>query len=95
MEEKLDEILPEVTRHAFSIQNCWDIRKNADDDMQTDYDFIIVQLLEIAKCLDYADEVGRRKMFVLLRKYLMLAYCIMVWKLNIFYRGNADGSAPT
>ncbi|KAI7876242.1 hypothetical protein K492DRAFT_167295 [Lichtheimia hyalospora FSU 10163] len=71
LEEKLDEILPEVTRHAFSIQSCWDIRKTADEDMQTDYDFIIMQLLNIAKCLDYADEVGRRKMFALLREMLM------------------------
>jgi condensin complex subunit 3 len=68
MEEELDDVLPEVTRHAFYIQhynNLWQQASKAND---SDYEFIVAQLLGIGKRLDYADEVGRRKMYSVLRK---------------------------
>ncbi|KAI9489252.1 nuclear condensing complex subunit [Zychaea mexicana] len=70
-DEKLDEVLPTVTRLAFIIQHYNDIWQQAPKETEADYEFIMSQLLDIAKYLDYADEVGRRKMFVLLRDILM------------------------
>lgn len=58
-----------MTRHAFFIQHYNELWQQAPKETEGDYEFIVAQLLDIAKCLDYADEVGRRKMFVLLRKY--------------------------
>jgi condensin complex subunit 3 len=40
--------------------------RNEEDEVDT-YEFITIQLITIAKYLDYADEMGRRKMFSLLR----------------------------
>ncbi|KAI7850196.1 nuclear condensing complex subunit [Circinella umbellata] len=70
-DEKLDEVLPTATRLAFIIQNYNNIWQQAPKETEADYEFIMSQLLDIAKYLDYADEVGRRKMFVLLRDILM------------------------
>ncbi|KAI9278371.1 nuclear condensing complex subunit [Phascolomyces articulosus] len=70
-DEKLDEVLPTVTRMAFIIQHYNDIWQQAPKETEADYEFIMGQLLDLAKYLDYADEVGRRKMFVLLRDVLM------------------------
>ncbi|KAI9319753.1 nuclear condensing complex subunit, partial [Dichotomocladium elegans] len=70
LEDMLDDILPEVTRHAFLIQTYKDLWRDAPKETEVDYEFIVGQLLDIAKCLDYGDEVGRRKMFVLLREML-------------------------
>jgi condensin complex subunit 3 len=47
--------------------------KNEEDEADM-YEFITVQLITIAKYLDYADEMGRRKMFSLLRKYTLCQY---------------------
>ncbi|CAG8494900.1 11036_t:CDS:10 [Ambispora leptoticha] len=69
---RFDDIMPEVTRLAFYIQkynNC--INDSLEED-QVNYEFIVGQLLIIAGILDYSDEVGRRKMFTLLREMLML-----------------------
>ncbi|KAF7725065.1 hypothetical protein EC973_000472 [Apophysomyces ossiformis] len=71
-DDKLDAILPEVTRHAFIIQKYNALWQQTTNETEGDYEFIVMQLLDIAKCLDYADEVGRRKMFVLLREILMV-----------------------
>lgn len=57
-----------MTRHAFYIETYNDLWQQAPKETEGDYEFVVGQLLDIAKCLDYADEVGRRKMFVLLRK---------------------------
>ena len=69
-DEKLDGVLPTATRLAFIIQNYNNIWQQAPKETEADYEFIMSQLLDIAKYLDYADEVGRRKMFVLLRMLL-------------------------
>ncbi|KAI8334445.1 nuclear condensing complex subunit [Chlamydoabsidia padenii] len=72
LEEKLDEILPEVTRHAFYIQHYNSLWEQASKDTEGEYEFIVAQLLGIAKRLDYADEVGRRKMYSVLRDIILV-----------------------
>jgi condensin complex subunit 3 len=45
--------------------NLW---QQASRETEGEYEYIVGQLLEMAKILDYADEIGRRKMFMLLRE---------------------------
>ncbi|KAL0094771.1 nuclear condensing complex subunit [Phycomyces blakesleeanus] len=71
-DEKLDAVLPEVTRLSFITQDYAQLWREAEKGTKGDYEFIVTQLLDIAKCLDYADEVGRRKMFDLLRELIMV-----------------------
>jgi len=70
---QLEEKLPEVTRLAFYIQKytnaCFE---NTDEDEKQELEFVIEQLLQIALIMDFGDEVGRRKMFSLLRSILVL-----------------------
>lgn len=69
----MDAILPEVTRHVFNLENYYNLsvaNTNTDTATSMNYEFIITQLLDISLCLDYADEVGRRKMFEFLRHIL-------------------------
>ncbi|KAI4163677.1 MAG: hypothetical protein LQ342_002711 [Letrouitia transgressa] len=83
-ESLLEEKMPEVTKLAFILQRYTNdlierIRyTNTSSDPGGDEDiveqeFIVEQLLHIAKTLDYTDEVGRRKMFALLREILSIA----------------------
>lgn len=83
-EALVEEKLPEVTKLAFFLQrNMNDLvdrirRINAavegeEDDDTVESEFIVEQLLHIAQSLDYTDEVGRRKMFALLRETLAIA----------------------
>ncbi|KAJ1337279.1 condensin complex subunit 3 [Microdochium nivale] len=86
-ESLLEEKLPEVTKLAFFLERYLNalidaIRKvNNQDNMDEDeeeedtveQEFIVEQLLHIALTLDYSDEVGRRKMFALLRQSLSIA----------------------
>ncbi|KAG0216386.1 hypothetical protein BGX28_002856 [Mortierella sp. GBA30] len=69
---QFEKAVPEVTRHAFYIQKYSNNMQEADEDDRPEAEFIVTQLLMIAKLLDYADENGRRKMFNLLREMLML-----------------------
>ncbi|KAG0004974.1 hypothetical protein BGZ80_010262 [Entomortierella chlamydospora] len=69
---QFEKAVPEVTRHAFYIQKYSNIMQEADEDSRPEAEFIVTQLLMIARLLDYADENGRRKMFNLLREMLML-----------------------
>ncbi|KAI4263058.1 MAG: hypothetical protein L6R42_001778 [Xanthoria sp. 1 TBL-2021] len=79
-----EEKVPEVTKLAFFVQryvndlvSC--IRYNnalGEGDPEEDTvekEFIVEQLLHIAEALDYSDEIGRRKMFALLRETLAIA----------------------
>lgn len=79
-----EEKMPEVTKLAFFLQrytndlvNC--IRYNnvlsegEQEEDTVEKEFIVEQLLHIAKALDYTDEIGRRKMFALLRETLGIA----------------------
>ncbi|KAL9031939.1 MAG: hypothetical protein Q9196_000073 [Gyalolechia fulgens] len=83
-ESMAEEKMPEVTKLAFFLQryandlvNC--IRYNnvlsegEQEEDTVEKEFVVEQLLHIAKALDYTDEIGRRKMFALLRETLAIA----------------------
>ncbi|CAO3650504.1 unnamed protein product [Cunninghamella blakesleeana] len=72
MDDALDDILPEVTRHAFYIQKYNNLWQQATRETEGEYEFIMAQLLGIAKNLDYADEVGRRKMYSVIREIILI-----------------------
>ncbi|KAH7308202.1 putative nuclear condensin complex subunit 3 [Stachybotrys elegans] len=83
-EALVEEKLPEVTKLAFYLQRYLDVLKEAikrvaqqtgddeDEEDTVEQEFIVEQLLHIALTLDYSDEVGRRKMFTLLRTALSI-----------------------
>ncbi|KAI4097436.1 MAG: hypothetical protein LQ339_006754 [Xanthoria mediterranea] len=79
-----EEKMPEVTKLAFFLQryvndlvSC--IRHNnalgegEPEEDTVENEFIVEQLLHITEALDYSDEIGRRKMFALLRETLTIA----------------------
>ncbi|KAL5604696.1 hypothetical protein BROUX41_001953 [Berkeleyomyces rouxiae] len=77
----IEEKMPEVTRLAFFLERYVNalleaikrVSENTNEDEEEDtmeQEFIVEQLLRIALTLDYSDEVGRRKMFALLRQIL-------------------------
>jgi condensin complex subunit 3 len=80
----VEERLPEVTKLAFYLERYLhalvEALKRADqqeeedeeEDDTVEQEFIVEQLLHIAMTLDYSDEVGRRKMFTLLRQSLSI-----------------------
>jgi condensin complex subunit 3 len=79
----LEEKLPEVTKLAFFLERYLHVLTAAvkrvaeadDEDEEEDtveQEFIVEQLLQIALTLDYSDEVGRRKMFTLLRQAISI-----------------------
>lgn len=83
-ETLVEEKMPEVTKLAFFLQRYTNnlvecLRRNHDryegdeEEDTVEQEFIVEQLLHIAKTLDYSDEVGRRKMFALLRETLAIA----------------------
>ena len=83
-ETLVEEKMPEVTKLAFFLQRYTNnlvecLRRNhgryeGDEEEDTvEQEFVVEQLLHIAKTLDYSDEVGRRKMFALLRETLAIA----------------------
>ena len=82
--EIVEEKMPEVTKLAFFLQRYTNIlverlQKNAalgegtEEEDTLEQEFVVEQLLHIAKTVDYSDEVGRRKMFSLLRETLAIA----------------------
>ncbi|KAL6864326.1 ARM repeat-containing protein [Trichoderma novae-zelandiae] len=83
-ESLLEEKLPEVTKLAFFLERYLKVlvdavkrvsQPDADEEEEEDtveQEFIIEQMLHIALTLDYSDEVGRRKMFTLLRQTLAI-----------------------
>ncbi|KAH6671598.1 condensin subunit Cnd3 [Plectosphaerella plurivora] len=82
-ESLLEEKLPEVTKLAFYLERyigalVQSIRANdeanaeEEEDDTIEQEFIVEQLLHVAITLDYSDEVGRRKMFALLRQSLSI-----------------------
>jgi condensin complex subunit 3 len=44
------------------------------EDIQMDKEFVIGEMLKLAVNLDYADEIGRRKMFSLVREFLAVLF---------------------
>ncbi|KAL6247949.1 chromosome condensation complex Condensin, subunit G [Rhinocladiella similis] len=80
----IEEKMPEVTRLGFHLQKHINellikvqnaIETDSDEKLaeQAEQEFIVEQLLYVAQTLDYTDEVGRRKMFSLLRHALSMA----------------------
>ncbi|PMD21649.1 ARM repeat-containing protein [Hyaloscypha hepaticicola] len=79
----IEEKMPEVTKLAFYLQRyitvlvealkrvaAQELSEDEEEEDTVEQEFIVEQLLHIAKTLDYSDEVGRRKMFALLRQSL-------------------------
>ena len=83
-ESLVEEKLPEVTKLAVYLERYLralvDILKRVaqqeideeEEDDTVEQEFIVEQLLHIAGTLDYSDEVGRRKMYTLLRQSLSI-----------------------
>lgn len=79
----VEEKLPEVTKLAFYLERYMqvlieaikrvaqqDAEEDGEEEDTVEQEFIVEQLLHIAMSLDYSDEVGRRKMFTLMRSSL-------------------------
>ncbi|KAI1120373.1 ARM repeat-containing protein [Nemania abortiva] len=84
-ESLVEEKLPEVTKIAYFLERYLNVlieairrvnsQANVEEDEEEDtveQEFIVEQLLHIVLTLDYSDEVGRRKMFALLRQALSI-----------------------
>ncbi|KAL7422917.1 chromosome condensation complex Condensin, subunit G [Cryptotrichosporon argae] len=76
-EARLENALPVVTALAFRIQDEYNklvASTNGDDDDEqapaVERAFVVGELLRLAVNLDYADEIGRRKMFQLAREMI-------------------------
>ena len=82
-DDLVDGKMPEVTRLAFCLEHYINkltesLRRNYADDGEdaeetVEGEFIVEQMLHIAKTLDYSDEIGRRKMYSLMRETLSIA----------------------
>ena len=78
-----EERMPEVTKLGFLLQRHIDdliermqrnqVRRADEEEDVIEQEFIVEQMLHIAKTFDYSDEIGRRKMFTLLRETLAIA----------------------
>ncbi|OLL22915.1 Condensin complex subunit 3 [Neolecta irregularis DAH-3] len=66
----IEDRMPEVTELAFIIHEYVSKLRNSDEEMRQEVEFIVEQLLMIASTMDYSDEIGRRKMFTILRELL-------------------------
>ena len=83
-ESLVEEKLPEVTKLAFYLERYMQVliealkganqrdAEEGDEEDTVEQEFIVEQLLHISLTLDYSDEVGRRKMFTLLRQSLSI-----------------------
>ncbi|BFZ59916.1 chromosome condensation complex Condensin, subunit G [Saitoella coloradoensis] len=69
---KMEDKLPEVTRLAFYIQRYVNALGEAEELQKPELEFVVEQLLMIALSVDFADEVGRRTMYRLLRDILVI-----------------------
>lgn len=73
MEGELEDRMPEVTKLAFYLQrylNKLVVALEAEENEAPELEFIVTQMLMIAARTDYGDEIGRRRMFALLRESL-------------------------
>ncbi|KAJ6460347.1 nuclear condensing complex subunit [Mycena vitilis] len=74
-DERMESVgIPVVTSCAFRIQHGYnalvDVQNGVDADDREEKEFIVSEMLKLAVNLDYADEIGRRKMFSLVRDML-------------------------
>lgn len=85
LQSQAEDKLPEVTKFAFLLQKhlvhlielVEQVALNPDDNEAEEdavqQEFCVEQLLHIALTLDYSDEMGRRKMFSIMRESLAIA----------------------
>ncbi|GAA6043061.1 hypothetical protein JCM8097_005142 [Rhodosporidiobolus ruineniae] len=72
----LADVEPVATGLAFFIQAAWTKlvvvleAEEKDEELEKDLEFVVGELVGIAVDLDYGDEIGRRKMFELMREML-------------------------
>ncbi|KAK7206438.1 nuclear condensing complex subunit [Myxozyma melibiosi] len=75
-EEKLDDLfeerMPEVTKLGFYLQAYSKFldREESEEESSVEEDFTLEQLLAIASLMDFSDEIGRRKVFDVIRMLL-------------------------
>ena len=82
-EDLIEQKMPEVTKLAYYLQRyinvlvealkrvaLQELEEQEEEEDTVEQEFIVEQLLYIAQTLDYSDEVGRRRMFALLRQSL-------------------------
>jgi condensin complex subunit 3 len=63
----LEDVLPELSTHAKRIETYFiNSQVEESEEQKTADEFILTQLLEMSKYLDFGDELGRRKMLALL-----------------------------
>ncbi|KAJ2464303.1 chromosome condensation complex Condensin, subunit G, partial [Coemansia sp. RSA 2322] len=71
--DQTDKHLPEVMKLAQLLESFGaKLEAETDDEMRPDMEFIIHQLLLIAKMSDFPDELGRRQMLTLMRKMILV-----------------------
>ena len=83
-EERIESSMPVMTALAFKIQALYnDLLRKVQNDAENkafgtetdqeeemeDAQFVLGELMKIAVNMDYADEIGRRKMFALVREF--------------------------
>jgi condensin complex subunit 3 len=82
---RLERVLPVVTAHAFRIQDAYNSlldslatteEAGGDEEVADDREFVLAELLHVALNLDYADEIGRRRLEQFVRKCQMFVSVI-------------------
>ncbi|KAJ2327075.1 chromosome condensation complex Condensin, subunit G, partial [Coemansia sp. RSA 2681] len=71
--DQTDKHLPEVMKLAQLLESFGSkLETEENDELRPDFEFIIHQLLLIAKMSDFPDELGRRQMLTLMRKMILV-----------------------
>ncbi|KAJ2554797.1 chromosome condensation complex Condensin, subunit G, partial [Coemansia sp. RSA 1933] len=71
--DKIDKHLPDAMKLAQMLESLGaKLESEIDDEVRPDYEFIIHQLLLVARMSDFPDEIGRREMLTLMRKMIMV-----------------------
>ncbi|KAK9324433.1 nuclear condensing complex subunit [Lipomyces orientalis] len=71
MENLLEDKMPEVSKLGFYIEKYSEFLNVEDIEVNTvEHEFILEQLISIASNMDFSDEIGRRKIFSVIRNIL-------------------------
>ncbi|KAJ2382477.1 chromosome condensation complex Condensin, subunit G, partial [Coemansia sp. RSA 2611] len=71
--DQIDKHLPEVMKLAQLLESFGSKFENEEnEELRPDFEFVIHQLLLIAKMSDFPDELGRRQMLTLMRKMILV-----------------------
>ena len=80
---RLEKVLPVVTALAFRIQEAYNTlldfldgteETGGDDEAVDEHEFVLAELLRLALNLDYADEIGRRRLEQFVRMYNIYSF---------------------